>query len=80
MSGIYSAYEFDGTERKSVNTENADRYLTNPDDDPDYQKFVMEMARLCRCTPMSDRPCAGLLAGGHCDDLHLDREQEQDDE
>src|ERR1051325_5575556 len=44
----------------------------SPLDDPDYQAFVEEMAKLCRCTPLSDRPCDGLLAGGPCDDLHLD--------
>ena len=26
-------------------------------DDPEYQKFVEEMAKVCKCTPLSDRPC-----------------------
>ena len=41
-------------------------------DDPEYQKWLIEMAEHCRCTPMSERPCAGVCAGGLCDDLHWD--------
>jgi hypothetical protein len=43
----------------------------NITDDPSYQAFVLEMTLRCHCTPESDRPCDGLLAGGLCDDLHL---------
>ena len=46
-------------------------------DDPEYQKFVEEMAKVCKCTPLSDRPCDGLLAGGLCDEMHL--EERNDD-
>lgn len=46
----------------------------DPYDDPAYQQFVEEMAKDCKCTPLSNRPCDGLLAGGLCDDLHTDRE------
>ena len=48
--------------------------------DPSYQKFVLEMSEKCTCTPESDRPCAGLLAGGFCDDLHMGREITDEDE
>jgi hypothetical protein len=41
-------------------------------DDPGYQALVVELASKCTCTPISDRPCDGLLAGGLCDDLHLE--------
>lgn len=46
--------------------------LESPFDDPAHQKLVQEMATQCKCTPHSSRPCDGLLAGGMCDDLHLD--------
>lgn len=39
-------------------------------DDPQYQAWVESMAKHCRCS--SDRPCAGVLAGGLCDDLQDD--------
>ena len=53
----------------------------NMTDDPSYQALVQELATKCTCTPESDRPCAGLLAGGLCDDLHMEREitDEEDD-
>jgi hypothetical protein len=53
----------------------------NMTDDPSYQALVHELAKQCTCTPESDRPCAGLLAGGLCDDLHMGREitDEEDD-
>jgi hypothetical protein len=53
----------------------------NMTDDPSYQALVEELAEKCTCTPESDRPCAGLLAGGLCDDLHMEREiiDEEDD-
>lgn len=43
------------------------------------EKLIQELALECRCTPLEERPCAGLLAGGLCDDLHPDgRESELD--
>ena len=39
-------------------------------DSPEYQAWVESMAHHCRCS--HDRPCAGVLAGGLCDDLHDD--------
>jgi hypothetical protein len=39
-------------------------------DDPQYQAWVESMAKHCRCS--SDRPCAGVLAGGLCDDIQDD--------
>ncbi len=53
-----------------------DPNYSNMTDDPSYQLLVDELANLCTCTPQSDRPCAGLLAGGLCDDLHMDLEDD----
>lgn len=39
-----------------------------------------DLAHKCTCTPLSARPCDGLLAGGTCDELHLDRDSDLDDE
>jgi len=39
-------------------------------DDPEYHAWVEGMAQHCRCS--NDRPCAGVLAGGLCDDLQDD--------
>ena len=44
------------------------------------QSLIDELAKHCTCTPESDRPCAGLLAGGLCDDLHMGREFDDPDE
>jgi len=52
----------------------------NMTDDPSYQALVQELAAQCTCTPESDRPCAGLLAGGLCDDLHMGSELGDPDE
>lgn len=38
----------------------------NPFDTPEYQAFVEEMAKTCKCCP-EFRPCDGCLAGGLCD-------------
>jgi hypothetical protein len=38
------------------------------EDDPNYQKFVEEMAQHCHCTEQN-RPCDGVLAGGPCDNV-----------
>ena len=47
----------------------------------EYDQLVEQLAKICTCTPLSDRPCDGLLAGGLCDDLHFDgRQNELDDE
>lgn len=43
-------------------------------DNPEYQKLVEELAKDCTCTPLGERPCAGLLAGGVCDRLHLEED------
>lgn len=39
-------------------------------DDPSYQAFVTDCARSCRCCREcgSDIPCAGVMAGGICDE------------
>ena len=60
----------------------AQRRYDNQHDDPSYQELVGELADKCTCTPRSDRPCTGLLAGGLCDDLHMGREvaDEEDDD
>ncbi len=44
----------------------------DPCDDPEYHKWLEAMAQHCRCTPMSERPCAGVCAGGLCDEMHWD--------
>ena len=54
------------------NFDKAQRRYDDMHDDPSYQDLVAELAKHCTCTPASDRPCDGLLAGGLCDDLHLD--------
>jgi hypothetical protein len=36
-------------------------------DTPEYQQFVEEMAKLCRCYHPNQKPCDGVLAGGLCD-------------
>ena len=42
--------------------------------DPEYQAFVEEQAKYCRCS--HDSPCAGVLAGGMCDDIQLDEDED----
>lgn len=49
----------------------------DPTNDPDYQRFVSEMAKFCRCT--TDVVCGGVLAGGPCDDLHYNDDEDEDD-
>lgn len=41
----------------------------------DYQAFVQSMVVHCRCRS-GDRPCAGVLAGGLCDDIQDDRDRD----
>jgi hypothetical protein len=36
--------------------------------DPDYQRTVEEMSKHCRCDDLY-WPCAGVLAGGPCDEI-----------
>lgn len=45
-----------------------------------YERFVEEMALECQCLPVSDRPCAGLLAGGLCDYKNSERGEFDDEE
>ena len=49
-------------------------HALNPEHDPEYQRFLEAMAKHCRCTPLDERPCAGVCAGGLCDDMHRDEE------
>ena len=58
----------------------AQRRYDNAHDDPSYQELVAELAQECTCSPKSDRPCAGLLAGGLCDDVHTGHELDDQDE
>ena len=44
-------------------------------DDPDYQAFVAEQVKHCRC---SHKPCDGVLAGGPCDELDLTEDEEDE--
>lgn len=37
-------------------------------EDPEYLAWVERMAKHCRCRS-SDVPCAGVLAGGLCDEI-----------
>lgn len=46
----------------------------DPSEDPEYQAFVADQAQHCRCRAPYDSPCAGVLAGGMCDDLGDDDE------
>ena len=39
--------------------------------DRSYQKLVEDLAKECSCR-LEDRPCDGLLAGGHCDSWGAD--------
>lgn len=44
------------------------------------EMLIEELALICTCTPLSDRPCAGLLAGGLCDDLQMECECDPDEQ
>lgn len=44
-------------------------------DDPEYQQFVQEQAKHCRC---SHGPCDGVLAGGPCDEMDLSEDKEDE--
>lgn len=41
------------------------RAIPEPQDDPQYQQIIVELAKMCKCS--HDQPCEGLLAGGLCD-------------
>jgi len=43
---------------------------TDMTEDPEYIAWVESMAVRCRCA--RDCPCAGVLAGGLCDDIQDD--------
>ena len=58
----------------------AQRVYDNRNDDQTWAELCAELAQECTCTPQSDRPCAGLLAGGLCDDLHMGREITNEDD
>jgi len=47
-------------------------------EDPEYQAFVESMAKHCRCRS-SDVPCAGVLAGGLCDEIDDSDRWDSDD-
>lgn len=55
---------------------------TNPDpsEDESYQRFLVAAARDCRCcSDCSFAPCAGVCAGGLCDQMcWCDRDDERD--
>ena len=42
--------------------------------DPEYQRFVESQVKHCRCS--RNRPCDGVLAGGPCDDIQHDYEDD----
>lgn len=49
----------------------------DPTDDPQYQAWVESMAKHCRCRS-SDVPCAGVLAGGMCDEIDDSADMDDD--
>ena len=49
--------------------------VSDPYESSEYAAFVETMADKCHCDPEL-RPCDGCLAGGLCDDIH----REDDDE
>ena len=51
----------------------------NPHDSPEYQAFVEEMAKTCKCCPEL-RPCDGCLAGGICDQTECSRCRNDDND
>lgn len=42
--------------------------------DEQFQMFVNEMDKHCRCCE-KERPCDGVLAGGLCDEIKDDRDE-----
>lgn len=51
--------------------------MSDPISDPEYQRWIAELAEKCTCS--SPAVCAGLLAGGSCDDIQ-DQPDDRDDE
>ena len=52
----------------------------DPYETEDYQKFVADMSKHCRCQPPHDSPCAGVLAGGPCDELGVNEPPDEFDD
>lgn len=52
--------------------------LYNPDESPEYEAFVESMVQHCHCRPPFDGPCAGVLAGGLCDDMGTKENEDPD--
>lgn len=50
----------------------------DPYESQEYEKFVQGMARHCHCKE-SNRPCDGILAGGVCDGITEDEEDDDDE-
>lgn len=48
----------------------------DPSQDPNYQRWIEELAKHCRC---SCGPCDGLMSGGICDEI-VDPERDRDDD
>ncbi len=40
--------------------------IISPEDENEYEKFISEMASICKCRA-NNCPCDGVLAGGLCD-------------
>lgn len=52
---------------------------SDPYQSAEYQKFVEESAKECRCRAPYNCPCDGVLAGGLCDRLGHDPDFTRDD-
>lgn len=54
-------------------------FKVSPYETREYQRFVQEMAKHCRC--WRDGPCDGVLAGGPCDNVQpVDPDEDQEDD
>lgn len=53
--------------------------LPQPSEEDSYAAFVESMAQHCHCSPQL-RPCDGVLCGGVCDGIDLDRNRSDRDE
>ena len=49
------------------------------DDQHDYEMYVADAAKACRCSDLW-APCEGVLAGGVCDELYDDEQDDYDDD
>lgn len=45
-----------------------------------YEKFKEECVKDCRCEPPWECPCAGVLAGGFCDEMKSDHGPGEEDD